>query len=212
MSTSKREHLFPTTSIGRSASPALPVRTASHDSLGAHPLDDGAPRYTPYTPRARGPTTTTTTSTSAPVATRGGDARSTLQLVRLKAAAQAAALDAGALGWALLERLVGDAELGPEWAPIWDAIAQDKVRGVRVSGRVSLTEGSQATLLLPNEPAHSHEQITPELVKDHIVLCDGASRADAPIITLSGLRGQLTGQGRRPCIARTVLTLLTETL
>lgn len=50
----------------------------------------------------------------------------------------------------------------------------------------------QATLLLPTEPAHSHENITVDFVKDHIILCDGPSRDNANIVTLSGLRGRLS--------------------
>lgn len=49
----------------------------------------------------------------------------------------------------------------------------------------------QTTLLLPLEPA-SHEPITTDFVKDHVVLSDGLARNDAPIITLSGLRGVLS--------------------
>jgi hypothetical protein len=49
----------------------------------------------------------------------------------------------------------------------------------------------QATLLLPLEAA-SHEPITTDFIKDHIVLSDGLARNDAPIITLSGLRGILS--------------------
>jgi len=46
-------------------------------------------------------------------------------------------------------------------------------------------------LLLPLEPAFTHEKITAEFVKDHVVICEGPSRNNAQIVTLSGLRGTL---------------------
>ena len=49
----------------------------------------------------------------------------------------------------------------------------------------------KATLLLPLEPALTHEKITAEFVKDHVVLCEGPSRNNAHIVTLSGIRGTL---------------------
>lgn len=52
---------------------------------------------------------------------------------------------------------------------------------------------TQATLLLPLEQAANNEKITAEFVKDHVILCDGPSRKNAHIITLSGLRGTLDG-------------------
>lgn len=45
--------------------------------------------------------------------------------------------------------------------------------------------------MLPLEPAHIHEKITAEFVKDHVVLCEGPSRNNAHIVTLSGIRGTL---------------------
>lgn len=47
----------------------------------------------------------------------------------------------------------------------------------------------QATLLLPLEQVTSREPISPELVKDHLVFCNGSARNNAPVVTLSGLRG-----------------------
>ena len=47
------------------------------------------------------------------------------------------------------------------------------------------------TLLLPLEASFTHEKVTPEFMKDHIALCDGLSRNNAQIVTLSGLRGSL---------------------
>ena len=45
--------------------------------------------------------------------------------------------------------------------------------------------------MLPIEVHTANDIITPEFLKDHIVLADGPSRNHAPIITLSGLRGHL---------------------
>lgn len=42
------------------------------------------------------------------------------------------------------------------------------------------------------EPALTHEKITAEFVKDHVVLCEGPSRNNAHIVTLSGIRGTLS--------------------
>ncbi|KAF7964557.1 hypothetical protein HWV62_5696, partial [Athelia sp. TMB] len=123
-----------------------------------------------------------------------------LQLVNLKAAAQGIGLDTGSVGWAILEKLVGsgmtEAE-NDEWTEIWNAVTTGK-----------------ATLLLPLDPASNHdrEHISPEFVKDHVVLCDAPCLSAAPpsgqntnisssassvrtiwgsrsMITLSGLRG-----------------------
>lgn len=45
--------------------------------------------------------------------------------------------------------------------------------------------------MLPLEVHTTNDPITPEFLKDHIVLADGPNRNNAPIITLSGLRGHL---------------------
>jgi hypothetical protein len=143
----KRENLFPSASIGRSPSP-IP-RTASYDSLNAHPLLSSTPsyqgtnaggsgpdpagptpRYVPYTPRQRtAPTTGTTVqpSVSVPAQQHPGDARSKLQLMSLKAAAQKVSLDTASVGWAILEKLVEESEHGQEWTPVWDALLTSKV-------------------------------------------------------------------------------------
>ncbi|KAJ7768683.1 hypothetical protein DFH07DRAFT_902521 [Mycena maculata] len=196
---SNRDHLFPAVSIGRSQG-----QTTSSESLTAHPLlspspttpnppehggqrshsPSNAPRYVPYTPRQRGtPTAATTTGmTTHPsvVASAShqhqGGATSKLQLMNLKAAAQNVGLDTGSVGWAILEKLVAVASEGGEWAEIWSALSIGK-----------------ATLLLPLEQAANNEKITAEFVKDHVILCDGPSRKNAHIITLSGLRGTLDG-------------------
>ncbi|PBK86415.1 hypothetical protein ARMGADRAFT_1169145 [Armillaria gallica] len=180
--TTQRDHLFPATSIGRTQGRLL-SRTPSNESLAAHPLlsptGDSPQRYVPYTPRQRLPTTTATTTTNVqPSASTSntqhqGDATSKLQLMNLKAAAQNIGLDTGTVGWAILEKLASETESAEEWVDVWSAVTNGK-----------------ATLLLPLEPA-TNERITADFVKDHIVLCDGASRKDAPIVTLSGLRGVL---------------------
>ncbi|KAH9947014.1 hypothetical protein B0H21DRAFT_740607 [Amylocystis lapponica] len=204
---SKRDSLFLSGSLSRSVSVS---RTGSHESLSAHPLlsptfpappssssssvdsqtstttpvNNGTPpRYVPYTPRQRvAPTSATTGATmhpniSAPLQQHQfqGDATSKLQIVNLKAAAQRIGLDTSSTGWAILERLSAESDHGPEWNEIWNALSTGK-----------------ATLLLPLEPHPLNESITTEFLKDHIALCDHSPRNDAPIITLSGLRGILT--------------------
>lgn len=129
-------------------------RTPSHEILSAHPLlSPGpspssanfntspesskvapAPKYLPYTPRQRVPIGSATTGTTvhpsvsvSPQQHQGG-ATSKLQLQNLKAAAQNVGLDAGSLGWAMLEALVGGHEHGPAWNEIWSVVAAGKVR------------------------------------------------------------------------------------
>ncbi|CAK5273819.1 unnamed protein product [Mycena citricolor] len=185
-----RERLFPAVSIGRNSG------LATSDLLTAHPLlspsspntpdptqriPSPVPRYVPYTPRQRSaPTaattigTTTHSSAVASAPQQQGGATSKLQLMNLKAEAQNIGLDTSSVGWAILEKLVGSD--GGEWTDVWSALAVGK-----------------ATLLLPLEPAASSDRITADFVKDHIVLCDGPSRKNAHIVTLSGLRGTLDG-------------------
>ncbi|KAJ7081541.1 hypothetical protein C8R43DRAFT_1245161 [Mycena crocata] len=193
---SNRDHLFPAVSIGRSQG-----HTTSSELLTAHPLlsptpstpnspdhsqrshspSGNGPRYVPYTPRQRGtPTAATTTGMTAHPSVvaaashqHHGGATSKLQLMNLKAAASDVGLT-GSVGWAILEKLV--ASEGGEWAEIWSALSIGK-----------------ATLLLPLEQAANNDKITAEFVKDHVILCDGPSRKNAHIITLSGLRGTLDG-------------------
>ncbi|KAI0796140.1 hypothetical protein C8Q75DRAFT_745384 [Abortiporus biennis] len=208
--------LFPSSSIGRAGGSQIP-RISSHDSLAAHPLlsststsnppgssallissvqsttvDNQLPlspttptpttRYVPYTPRQRGAPTSATTGTTMHSSIQAspqaqsfhGDATTKLQLMNLKAAAQKGGLDAASTGWAILEKLGTEADHSTEWNDIWNALAISK-----------------ATLLLPLDPHPSNEPITSEFLKDHIALCDGPTRKDAPIITLSGLRGVL---------------------
>ncbi|KIY71262.1 hypothetical protein CYLTODRAFT_441359 [Cylindrobasidium torrendii FP15055 ss-10] len=180
----QRDHLFPATSIGRSGGAMF--RSSSTESLTtAHPLLAPQPsspsstavdtatgqRYVPYTPRQRN---ATQPATSTGTMATSGDATSKLQLMHLKSAAQGIGLDSGSVGWIILEKL---AEGGEEWTEIWNTITANK-----------------ATLLLPTEPLPANENITPEFVKDHVVLCEGPNRQDAPIVTLSGLRGILQGE------------------
>ncbi|KAJ7216388.1 hypothetical protein GGX14DRAFT_358898 [Mycena pura] len=191
---SNRDRYFPATSIGRSQG------HPTSEVLTAHPLlspsspnfsdpkqrspspSRNGPHYVPYTPRQRGtPTAATTTgmATHHPSVVAGashqqGAATSKLQLMNLKAAAQDVGLDTSSVGWAILEKLVTSE--GAEWAEIWSALAVGK-----------------ATLLLPLEPAASNDKVTADFVKDHVILCDGPSRKNAHIITLSGLRGTLDG-------------------
>lgn len=114
-------------------------------------------------------------SISAPQQQSTSDATSKLQLMNLKAAAQRIGLDSGSVGWAILERLSTETDHGPEWNDIWNALSVSK-----------------ATLLLPLESYKPSEVITAEFIKDHIALCDGQAKSNAPIVTLSGLRGTLT--------------------
>ncbi len=46
-------------------------------------------------------------------------------------------------------------------------------------------------MLLPLESAATNEKITPDFMTDHVAICDGSSRNNAPIVTLSGLRGAI---------------------
>ncbi|EJD07368.1 uncharacterized protein FOMMEDRAFT_143805 [Fomitiporia mediterranea MF3/22] len=163
----------------------------SATSPSHHPAQPppSAPKYLPYTPRqARVVTGSATTGTaSSPVSVSpqqhqhaGGatapSATSRLQLQNLKAVAQHHGLDAGCLGWAMLEELVAGSDHAPVWTEVWAVIATGK-----------------AALLLPTELAGSREVITPELVKDHIIFCEGSARDDSPFVTLSGMRGIING-------------------
>jgi len=153
--TSKRDHLFPSASIGRVQGTRL-QRTSSHETLAAHPLltpnnttlpsaeqarsgvntsnTNETPRYVPYTPRQRVAPTSATTGTTvipsvaAPPQQYQGDATSKLQLMNLKAAAQNVGLDTGTVGWVMLEKLVNESDHNVEWTDIWNAITTGKVR------------------------------------------------------------------------------------
>ncbi|KAJ3557990.1 hypothetical protein NM688_g1178 [Phlebia brevispora] len=210
MSVNKRDSLFPPSSIGRAQGGLLP-RTSSRESLTAHPLlsptipgssassvssasssslDSNATpmpatRYVPYTPRQRGGITTATTGTTMQSSIQAspqhhpfhGDATSKLQLMNLKAAAQKGGLDAASTGWAILEKLGTETDHGPEWNEIWNAISVGK-----------------ATLLLPLEANTTNEPITTEFIKDHVAFWDGSTQRNAPMVTLSGLRGTMSDE------------------
>ncbi|KAI0029181.1 hypothetical protein K488DRAFT_56987 [Vararia minispora EC-137] len=204
----KRDSGFPASSIGRSAGAAMlrssspsPSLTGSRESLTAHPLlspshspppvttspssstdqnslsPAGATRYATYTPRHRTAAAATVTSSLSvsPQHQQVGGATSKLQHVNLRALAQSIGVETGSVGWEMLENLIGEHEHSPEWTDIWNALTTGK-----------------ATLLLPLEQAHN-VAITPDFIKDHVVLCDSKQQDTMPIVTLSGLRGTLFG-------------------
>ena len=144
--------------IQRSASPNLSPR----ETLTTHPLLSPSPssnlppttasppestnsqyptttRYVPYTPKHRVSsiaTTGTTNHSPLSVSTQQpyhGDATSKLQAMNLKAAAQNIELDASSVGWAMLEKLIHEADHSPEWNEIWHALSIDKVRAILTS-------------------------------------------------------------------------------
>ncbi|KAL4064059.1 hypothetical protein V8B97DRAFT_2078625 [Scleroderma yunnanense] len=180
---SRRDSLFPATSIGRSPVANI-ARTESRESLTAHPLlapasDSTTPpsnKYVPYTPRQRPATTGSPVlpTVSALPQQPQPCATGKLQLMNLKAAAQDMGLDAGSVGWAILEKLSYEGDTSEEWAEIWNAVTKDK-----------------ASLLLPLEQLTAQEKITPEFVQDHTIVFNTASRDDTPVVALSGLRGDL---------------------
>ena len=150
---SKREHEFPATSIGRTSgfrlqqtvadplSSSRPVSPAPSDSIlgsGAALNINGNPKYVPYTPRQRvAPTSATTATVHPPLPQQHqGDATSKLQLMQLKAAAQNIGLDSGTLGWSILEKLVLDCDYSEEWVEIYSAITFSKVYFFIMVGKV----------------------------------------------------------------------------
>jgi hypothetical protein len=88
----------------------------------------------------------------------------------LKAVAQRIGLNGTSFGWAMLEKLANETEYE--------------------KALTALTIG-KATLLLPAEDSFVGEKITPDMVEDHVIFFDLASRASTPVVTLSGLRGTL---------------------
>ncbi|KDQ50153.1 hypothetical protein JAAARDRAFT_42332 [Jaapia argillacea MUCL 33604] len=184
----------PTSAFASSSSSSSSLLDPSSPTTPTHPqpppqhTSPTGPRYVPYTPRQRvAPTSATVTGATmhAPSpqhAGVGGGATGRLQVMNLKAAAQGIGLDMGSVGWGMLERLMGlglglGEEGEGEWGEIWSAVTTGK-----------------ATLLLPLEQPSPHDTLTPEFMKDHIILTDGSSRTNAPIITLSGLRGTLSDE------------------
>lgn len=190
-----RREAFPAVSIGRAQGASI-ARTGSRDNLATHPLlspgpstlspsptpetqSSSTPKYVPYTPRQRLPTTSTTAQPPVSVSPQHqptGGATSKLQLMNLKAAAQGIGLDTACIGWAMLEKLSQDGET-EEWAEIWDAITKGK-----------------ASLLLPLEQSSGQEKITPEFMLDHVLTCDLLSKENTQVVTLSGLRGHLSNE------------------
>ncbi|KAF8825710.1 hypothetical protein HHX47_DHR6000186 [Lentinula edodes] len=143
------------------ASPTHPTPHVSHSSSNPSPSVIVTPA------------TTSSSSSSA----NHLDATTKLQLMNLKAAAQALGLDAGSVGWAMLEALLG--EHGTEWDTIWDALSTGK-----------------ATLLLPSEPLASLKGkstnaplISPEFVKNHAFYTEFEGKVPGRAVSLSGLRG-----------------------
>lgn len=131
---SSRETLeaHPLLSPGPTGASSPPVSNTSPESKGVQ-----APKYLPYTPRQRVPSgaVTTGTTVSSPVSAAPqqlpGNATHKLQLQNLKAAAQAIGLDAGSIGWLILEELVTGIHHEPAWIEIWNAITTGKVRSNR---------------------------------------------------------------------------------
>ncbi|KXN87301.1 hypothetical protein AN958_08990 [Leucoagaricus sp. SymC.cos] len=181
---------------------ALGLNTPSSDSSTVTSNRSFTQKYRPYTPRSRvAPSSAVGSSQTAapPTVTPGtlihppspqyhqpaggGNATTKLQLTSAKAEAQEVGLDTGSdgpsVGWAMLEKIVSESEMGEVWADVWNAITTGK-----------------ATLLLPAEPVSSSERLTPEFFKDHIAFCDSSSSSttkSTPIVTLSGLRGLMHG-------------------
>lgn len=124
--------------------------SASVSSTGSSPETTrvAPPKYLPYTPRHRPPTGTVTTGTTGTIVSSPlsvspqhyqgtASATSKLQLQNLKAAAQNLGLDAGSLGWAMLEELVSGVDHNPAWNEIWSLLTVGKVRSVKVTRNVS---------------------------------------------------------------------------
>ncbi|KXN87298.1 Vacuolar protein sorting-associated protein 9A [Leucoagaricus sp. SymC.cos] len=180
----------------------LGLNTPSSDSSTVTSNGSFTQKYRPYTPRSRvapssgagssqtaaPPTVTPGTLIHPPSPQHhqpadGGDATTKLQLTSAKSEAQEVGLDTGSdgpsVGWAMLEKIVSEGEMGDVWAELWSAITTGK-----------------ATLLLPAELVSSSERLTPEFIKDHIAFCDSSSSSatkSTPIVTLSGLRGLIHG-------------------
>ncbi|KAJ3815289.1 hypothetical protein F5876DRAFT_31022 [Lentinula aff. lateritia] len=148
------------------ASPASPTHPTPHVS---HSSSNPSPSVIVT------PATTSSSSSSA----NHLDATTKLQLMNLKAAAQALGLDTGSVGWAMLEALLG--EHGTEWDTIWIALSTGK-----------------ATLLLPSEPLASLKGkltnaplISPEFFENHVFYTEFEGKVPGRAISLSGLRGAI---------------------
>lgn len=180
--------------------PTHPLLTSAHDDtasisslagISGSPSSSPKPAYVPYVPRQQRPLPTSPTTaakyavSSTPVsrqipaalstpsssgATTTSAATSKLQMQNLKAAAQKIGLNGTSFGWAMLEKIANEAG----YEKSWNALAAGK-----------------ATLLLPAEDSFVGEKISPDMVEDHIIFFDLASRTSTPVVTLSGLRGTL---------------------
>lgn len=144
-----------------------PVSVGSAPSLAKSPP--------PYNPTAQLAVATTSTSltpantepvTASPKSPRSVTAK--LQLQSLQATAQAAGLASDSAGWQIVQKLIADhdQQKDPGWTMIYTALRTGK-----------------AALLLPKESAAASE-ITPKLLRDHLLLKDGTN-----VVTLSGIRG-----------------------
>ncbi|KAJ3743541.1 hypothetical protein DFH05DRAFT_1226386 [Lentinula detonsa] len=145
------------------ASPTHPTPHVSHSSSNPSPSVIVTPA----------------TSSSSSSSANHLDATTKLQLMNLKAAAQALGLDAGTVGWVILEALAG--EHGTEWDAIWDTLSTGK-----------------ATLLLPSEPLATLKGkltnaplISPGFVRNHILYTESDGTVSGRAVSLSGLRGIL---------------------
>ncbi|KIM32906.1 hypothetical protein M408DRAFT_14499 [Serendipita vermifera MAFF 305830] len=158
---------------------AVSVSAASVAASQTSPTETNAsgrpnsPKYVPYTPRHRVSTSHVTAQSSPPTLGASGGATPQLQFQNLIAAAQNAQLTSGSVGWAICEKLYQEGE-APEWEDIWTAVITNK-----------------ATILLPLDQASPQDAITPDYVRDHVVYCAPPSSKVVPVVTLSGLRGQL---------------------
>ncbi|KAI1796735.1 hypothetical protein LXA43DRAFT_572364 [Ganoderma leucocontextum] len=204
----RREGLFPSGSIGRSGIP-LP-RTASHDSLTAHPL---------LSPPATGPSTfptSNTPGTGVGTASASTDSSTTVPAPRyvpytprqrgVPSPATTTATsttihptpsDRDAANRLQLMNLKAAAQKAgldtssTGWM-ILERFALEASRGPEWNDLwMAISEG-KATLLLPLEPHQSSIPITAESIKDHVAVCDaGAGYPTTSVTTLSGLRGYI---------------------
>lgn len=134
-----------------------------------------SPSSSPYSPSSQVAAATASTSltpasteavTASPKSPTSVTAK--LQLQSLQATVHAAGLSNESAGWQIIQKLVAEPHIRKEagWSTILTALRSGK-----------------ACLLLPKEPA-SPADVTPKLLRDHVILKDGSS-----IVTLSGIRG-----------------------
>lgn len=194
--------------LGSSVSTSPPAPTAPDAAQARPPLvAQGSSSYAVYKPRQRplstgsanavtlgalskSPTQTftqpgqlhaSTTSTSlaqantvsvpaSPGSSTAGTASSKLQLQSLQATLQAGGLTHDSIGWHIVQRLLAERHDKASETAAWHIIY-----GALKSGK--------AALLLPKEAGPSSD-VTPKLLRDHVVLKDGTN-----LVTLSGVRG-----------------------